>query len=103
MIVPATSVRNFTPSSVATASGSAVTAGTGVPLQMFDPVGGCPVPPPPPSSPPGTSRFPLSSTARDSTCTVPLAPGVHVYDQLPVPRAGCHVVPPSTDTSTPAT
>src|SRR5882762_6695639 len=32
----------------------------------------------------------------------PGAVGVHVYVQFSRPLAGCHVVPPSTDTSTPA-
>src|SRR6267142_5657664 len=33
----------------------------------------------------------------------PCVVGVHAYVQLSRPVAGCHVVPPSTDTSTPAT
>src|SRR6476646_10584217 len=52
----------------------------------------------------GASRLPLSSTARDRIVDVglPCAAG-QVYVQLVVPVAGCQVVPPSVDTSTPAT
>ena len=52
---------------------------------------------------PGVSRFPLSSTARD-LITVDGAPwAIQEYVHEVVPVAGCHVVPPSVDTSTPAT
>src|ERR1043166_456581 len=51
----------------------------------------------------GVSIFPLSSTARLLMVTLPRRVGVHanVHDSRPI--AGCHVAPPSTDTSTPAT
>src|SRR4051794_8361247 len=48
----------------------------------------------------GVSRLPLSSTARLLSVTEPVPLGVQVYVQLARPIAGCHVVPPSTDTST---
>src|SRR5690349_10017671 len=53
-------------------------------------------------------RLPLSSTARVIKVTVPEAAGVQVYVQVVVAAAvvswaGCHVVLPSSDTSTPAT
>ena len=48
--------------------------------------------------------LPMSSTARDLIVTGPwLAVVVHAICQLVRPVAGRHVVPPSTDTSTPAT
>ena len=51
----------------------------------------------------GDSMLPLSSVARLLMLNGPKAEGVHVYDQLLVPVAGCHVTPPSTETSIPAT
>jgi len=51
----------------------------------------------------GTSKFALSSTARLSRLMLPDVEGIHVYDQLPLPDAGCQVCPASVDTSTPAT
>src|ERR1700730_13182383 len=51
----------------------------------------------------GGPRFPLSSTARDLIVVVGLPCAIHEYVQLVVPFAGCQVVPPSVDTSTPAT
>ncbi len=52
---------------------------------------------------PGFSRLALSSVARTRICRVPVVTGVKLKLQLLVPDAGCHVAPPSTDTSTPAT
>src|SRR5207244_4015768 len=51
----------------------------------------------------GDSRLPLSSTARDLSTAEELPWADQVYDQLVVPFAGCQVVPPSVETSTPAT
>src|SRR6185436_12430291 len=48
----------------------------------------------------GDSRLPLSSTARLMTPVVPSTPGLQVKLQLSRPTARCHVVPPSTETST---
>ncbi len=48
-------------------------------------------------------RLPLSSTARTLSVTDGLPCATHVYDQVVVPVAGCQVVPPSVDSSTPAT
>src|SRR4051812_26472025 len=52
---------------------------------------------------PGVCRLPLSSTARHLIVVDGLPWAVHVYDQLVVPLASCQVVPPSVETSTPAT
>src|SRR4051794_28316508 len=51
----------------------------------------------------GVSRLPLSSTARVRIVVAGLPCAFHVYVQLDVPLAGCHVAPPSVETSTPAT
>src|SRR6266511_5473149 len=47
----------------------------------------------------GVSRRRLSSEARLRIVTDPVVVGVHLYDQFSRPIAGCHVVPPSSDTS----
>src|SRR3954451_22253462 len=52
---------------------------------------------------PGVCRLPLSSTARTLMFAVGLPCATQAYVQPVVPVAGCHVVPPSVDTSTPAT
>src|SRR5207247_7504147 len=56
---------------------------------------------------PGVSRLALSSTARLLSVTEPAITGVHVCVHVLFPGvhpdAGCHVAPPSTETSTPAT
>src|SRR5262249_61041839 len=51
----------------------------------------------------GVSRFPLSSAALVRIVVVGLPCATQLYDQLVVPVAGCQVVPPSVETSTPAT
>jgi hypothetical protein len=51
----------------------------------------------------GVSRFPLSSTARLIRVVVPTVVGVHVALQGERPVAGCHVLPPSPENSTPPT
>ena len=94
-----TSERNFRPTSLAPLSPESIVAGVYEVLQMehgHDPgltvtlVG-------------GFSMFPLSSIARDSMLTDPRPPTVPVYVQFARPFAGCHVTPPSSDTSTLAT
>src|SRR6267378_3992937 len=52
---------------------------------------------------PAASRLPLSSTARLRSVADPSAPGDQSKLHVDVPVATCHVVPPSTDTSTLAT
>src|SRR6185295_2230831 len=52
---------------------------------------------------PAVSRLPLSSLARVRMAIEPGAPGVQSKVHAVVPCAAFHVVPPSTDTSTPAT
>src|SRR6185503_4408117 len=52
---------------------------------------------------PAFSRLPLSSIARVRMATEPGAPGVQSKVHDAVPCAAFQVVPPSTDTSTPAT
>src|SRR5260221_4016234 len=52
---------------------------------------------------PGVSMLPLSSKPRDSITTVPAVAGTQLSVQLEAPLATCQVVPPSTETSTPAT
>src|SRR6266566_8853030 len=52
---------------------------------------------------PGVCRLPLSSTALDSMAAVGLPCATHVKVQFVVPVAGSQVLPPSVDTSTPAT
>src|SRR5919199_3808714 len=105
VIEPAVSLRNFTPTSVAEASGSAATPGVAVLDQILHvdvPV----VPDPMVTDVPadGVSRLPLSSTARLLIVVEPPhAPAVHEYVQLPRPVATCQVVPPSVETSTPPT
>src|SRR4051812_47945658 len=51
----------------------------------------------------GVSTLPLSSVARTRITVDGLPWANHEYVQLEVPVAGCHVVPPSVETSTPAT
>src|SRR5262245_28231352 len=49
----------------------------------------------------GFSRLPVSSTARLLMVVGPTSAGFQVYLQLLWPVAGCQVIPPSTETSTP--
>src|SRR5689334_7584076 len=86
VIVPDVSAVNLTPTSVLEASESA-----GVP-GVTDTLADAGVP-----------MFPLSSVARALIVAVPAAAGVHVYVHVPRPDAGCQVVPPSVETSTPPT
>ena len=48
-------------------------------------------------------RLPLSSAALLSIVTAPGSRGIHVYVHESRPDAGCHLDPPSTETSTAAT
>src|SRR5262245_63219952 len=52
---------------------------------------------------PGVSTLPLSSVARLFRLTAPAMLAVHEKVQVPRPAAGCQVVPPSVETSTPPT
>ena len=101
MTKPLTSARKRTPSS--TLPGSALSIVPGVaplpqmlqghwrPVTLMD------------TTAVGVSRLPLSSTARLLMVAEPLVSGVQLYVQLPRPVAGCQVVPPSVETSTPPT
>src|SRR4051794_11753549 len=91
---------NLTPTSVAVPSGSLATAGVALPQRLHGHVR------------PGTvtvtgadraPRFALSSVARASSAAVPVDRGTHVYVHEVVPEAGCQLLPPSVETSTPAT
>src|SRR5438270_11327412 len=89
------------PTSIAPGSGSLTTDGTVVLLQRYSALS--------PdwmtalNTPDAAERLALSSTARVSICAAPVAAGAQLYVQAPVPWAGCQVLPPSTETSTPAT
>src|SRR5215212_6532584 len=102
-IVPARSVRNRTPSSTALLSPVSITLGDTVPGQIVQGHERIPVPVVTLTDAGVDWRLPLSSTARLLMVATPLTVGVHLYVQLERPVAGCHVVPPSTDTSTAAT
>src|SRR5437899_1902021 len=105
-MLPATDERNLTPSSTAAPSGSAGVPGTVDAVQivhgqicattLMTTLFG-------PEPSPAGSRLPLSSKPRDLMVPGPVALGVQSNVQAVVPVARCHVVPPSTDTSTPAT
>src|SRR5918993_1298058 len=99
---PSTSLLNFTPSSYSPESAALALAGTadefhrlvhGHSPTMIETV----------MPDPTDSTLPLSSVALVLMVAVPTMPGVHsiVHDDVPV--AFFHVVPPSTDTSTPPT
>src|SRR5690349_9432694 len=96
--VPSRSDLNLTPSSTPLGSPWSTVHGTvplsqrlhGQPMSTFT-LGGV------------ASRLPLSSTARAMTVAVGAPCARHVYDHDVVPVAGCQVLPPSVDTSTPAT
>src|SRR6188472_489928 len=105
VIEPATSEVNFTPSVTEAVSESATVPGTVDAVQTLH---GQPPPPEPDPTVTGTpgpavSRLPLSSTARLRIVVEKFPDGVQVYVQLARPLAGCHVLPLSTDTSTPPT
>src|ERR1051325_8806618 len=102
---PSVSVRNFKPSSLALVSPLDATAGTVLALQIEHGHGRDAMVTVIPA--PGTSRFALSSTARVLMVTVPECAGVHVCVHRVCPgvhpETGCHVAPPSTEISMPAT
>src|SRR5690242_10961158 len=105
LTTPATSLVNFTPSSTELVSPESTSPALSVTFDpqiehgqaMFTEV------------PPGVSVLPLSSVARDSIVVDGLPCAVQVYDQVTLAAAGdmvvtgCQVLPPSVDTSTPAT
>jgi hypothetical protein len=96
--VPNRSLVNLTPTSIAPGSPLSAFAGVvAVPQIEHGHVTGTVTPAP------GTCRLPLSSTARHLIVAAGLPCAIHAYDQLVVPSASCHVVPPSVETSTPAT
>src|SRR4051812_4712021 len=100
---PLTSVRNFVPSS--TDDGSPSSTGFGGTVDALqieqghvrDSVTETATPAP------GVSRLPVSSYARLLIVTLPFPAAVQLYVQLDPPVAAFHVVPPSVETSTPAT
>src|SRR5215467_6410316 len=99
---PSTSLLNCMPSSTALVSELLGTVGTELGLQTL--VHGhspCAIDTVLPA--PAVSRLPLSSIARALMVAVPGTPGVQSKVHSDVPCAAFHVVPPSTETSTPAT
>src|ERR1043166_6767714 len=102
---PSVSVWNFRPNSLAFVSLLDATAGTALALQIEHGHGRVAIVTASPA--PGSSRFALSSTARVLIVTVPARVGVHVCVQRLCPGVhpdtGCHVAPPSTEISIPAT
>src|SRR3989442_1544018 len=95
---PLTEERNFKPSSTAFGSEMLGRRGVVVPSQMLQGHVTLTVIPAP-----GVSRLPLSSIARLLITFDAALDGIQWYVQLAPPVVRCHVVPPSTETSTPAT
>src|SRR5215208_4962180 len=96
--LPKTSERNFTPTSTGDVSPASGTDGVTVLPQIEQGQETATEAPAP-----GVWVFPLSSVARVLIMVVGWPCAVHVYVQFAVPVAGCQVVPPSVETSTPAT
>src|SRR5690348_12548958 len=97
-MVPSRSDLKRTPTSIALVSFSSTIDGvTLVPNRLH----GQPMPTETPGD--GDSTLPLSSVARVRILVVGAPCAIHVELQAVVPVAGCHVVPPSVETSTPAT
>src|SRR5712691_629993 len=97
-MTPSMSARNFTPTSTAFGSGTSTSHGTADPSQIVQgQLAGVTVIVVGVFAP---SRLPLSSTARLRILAVPSTPGLQLKLQLSRPMAGCHLAPPSTDTST---
>src|SRR5882757_1086929 len=101
VIEPPASARNLTPSSIALPSPLSTVVGALDEFQILQgQVAGTiltltPLP--------GVSMLPLSSTARLKSVIEPTVLGVHTKLQLERPIAGCQVLPPSPENSTPAT
>src|SRR5262245_46302939 len=99
---PAASLLNLTPSSSGVASPKSGIGGTVAAFQRLvhgqSPGSITTVTPAP-----AASRLPLSSIARVLIVADPGVPGVQSKFHSDVPCAAFHVVPPSTETSTPAT
>src|ERR1700761_9459097 len=101
VIEPAESARNLTPTSMALPSPLSRAAGAVDEFQILQgQVTGTTLTLTPL---PGVSMLPLSSTARLKSVIEPAALGVHTKLQLERPVAGCQVLPPSPENSTPAT
>src|SRR5919106_1858821 len=101
---PGASERNLTPTSTAELSVvSAARPGTVPGGQMLHGHPWLPLPTVIVMPAPGVSSLPLSSAARVRMFRVPDEPAENVYVHVPRPLAGCHVVPPSVETSTPPT
>src|SRR5262245_22897677 len=98
---PSTTERNFTPISMGLASLIEGLAGVTDEFQIEQGNVRCPTLMVRPA--PGVSVFTLSSMARDLMVWDPSAVGMNVKLHEVVPAARFQVVPPSTDTSTPAT
>src|SRR6267378_2739366 len=100
VISPSNSVENRTPTSSGFPSPASVSPGTADGDQM---VHGQSCPLTGRLTEVGAERFPLSSTARLISVTAPSVEGLTLYVQFSLPAAGCHVAPPSMETSTPPT
>src|SRR6516165_4655900 len=100
-MVPLTSERNFTPSSTAASAPASTRAGAWLLVQMVQALRHAVTVTLTPAE--GVSRLPLSSTDRLRMVVAPAILVTQVKVQFSRPDAGCHVVPPSVETSTPAT
>src|SRR4051812_29623734 len=98
---PSASERNLTPSS--TAVGSLAAVAVVAELQIVQGQFCEPEPTVRVTPALGISRLPLSSTDRLLIVADPELAGVQLYVHVPRPVARCHVVPLSTETSTPPT
>src|SRR3954447_3316614 len=97
VICPKLSDRNLTPSSTGGVSPESAVAGASEPKSEH------PHPTLTTTLLEGVSMLPLSSVARAVMIVDGFPCAVQVYVQLVVPDAGCHVAPPSRETSPPAT
>src|SRR5438876_9677352 len=96
---PSMSLLNFTPNSTALPSAALGTVGVAAGLHRLV-HGHVPTTTVTLTPAPADSRLPLSSTARLRIVTAPSTLGDQSKLHVEVPDATCHVVPPSTDTST---
>src|SRR3954469_4694608 len=99
---PSMSLLNLTPSSYGLVSAALGLVGTTAGFQRFG-HGHAPTTTETVMPGPAASRLPLSSTARLRIVTGPRTLGDQSKLHVVVPAATCHVLPPSTDTSTLAT